>query len=210
WAEAAAAFGRAADHARGAQDPALPMLLGQAGNASLAAGDAAAAKTRFDEALGVATITPNQRGQTLIDRARAHVQLGDGNAAQADLIQAQALVPSEPMVWLFSATLARIQNDLDAAGEFIDHALELDREHAAINLEAGNIAYRMNAPDIARQAWVKASANDPEGAAGEAARANLAQLDAQMAENVPVDVRENSLPAPAPEPSPPDQDAPQP
>lgn len=209
WSEATEAFVRAAALAETADDARLPLIFAQAGNAALAGDDAASAKLHFDRALAIETTPSPFRGQTLIDRARAHVQLGDGDAAQADLLAAQAIVPDEPMVWLFSATLARLQGDLDAADEFIDRALELDQQDAAIMLEAGNIALTLNAPEIAREAWTRAMALDPGGPAGEAATQSVAGLDARLAENAPIEIRETPEAATAPEVAQPDPQAPE-
>ena len=195
WQEAAEAFGRGAD-AVPVGDPRHAALLAQAANALLAGGDTATAKTRLDALLAIESLDGATRGEALIDRARAHVALGDGAAAQADLTAAQALVPDDKLVWLFSATLARRQGQLDAAGDFIDRALELDRNDPAILLEAGNIAIRMNAYEIARQAWTEAAAADPGGTAGQAAQANLDRLAAMAAEegNIPVELPETAAP----------------
>ncbi|NNC72335.1 MAG: hypothetical protein HKN78_05600, partial [Sphingomonadaceae bacterium] len=133
------------------------------------------------------------RGFTLLERARTHVALDDGNAAQADLIAAQRLLPNEPSAWLLSATLARRQGDLDAAGDFIDRALELDQRDPAILLEAGNIAIRLNAFNVAREAWGLASEIAPASEAGRAAARNVVRLDEMLADEatVPVELPES-------------------
>lgn len=173
WDEAVGAFDRGA---AAAQPDRRRALQGQAANALLASGDAEGARARFDALLTGDGLVGDLRGETLVDRARALVALGDGPAAQADLTAAQALLPNDPTVWLLSATLARRQGQLDAAGDFIDRALELDEENPASLLEAGNIAIRLNAYGVAREAWGRALALDPESGPGQAAARNLDRL----------------------------------
>jgi len=187
WDQARGAFLRAAE-SLAADDVRRPALLGQAANAALAGGDAAAARTALDAVLAYPGLDAGERGEALLDRARALVALGDGPAAQADLTTAQTLLPNDPLVWLFSATLARRQGEVDAAGDFIDRALELDQNNPAALLEAGNIAIRLNAFDIAREAWTRAAASDPESAEGRAATRNLAQLAAIVSDEANIAV----------------------
>lgn len=194
WAEAEQAYLRAGDLAAVEDDQRRGAIQVSAGRMALARGEPALAKTRFDEVLGATGLPAEFRGFTLLERARAHVALGDGNGAQADLIEAQRLLPNESAAWLLSATLARRQGDLDAASDFIDRALELDQSDPAILLEAGNIAIRLNAIEVAREAWGMAQAADPAGADGQAAARNLERLDAMLASGptVPVDLPETT------------------
>ncbi|MCA1748059.1 MAG: tetratricopeptide repeat protein [Parasphingopyxis sp.] len=189
WDEAVGAFDRGAASASAGRRLAL---MAQAGNALLASGDAEAARSRFDTLLAVETLGETARGEALVDRARALVALGDGPAAQADLTAAQALLPNDPLVWLLSATLARRQGELEAAGDFIDRALELDEENPASLLEAGNIAIGLNAYGVAREAWSRALALEPDGDAGQAAARNLARLAEMTGDegSVPVELPE--------------------
>ncbi|QLC25569.1 hypothetical protein HFP57_11425 [Parasphingopyxis algicola] len=190
WDAAERAYLRAHDLAEAVEDTRRIGILANAGRVALRKGDAAAAKTRFDTVLADPDLSDDVRGNILLERAQAHVGLNDGNAAQADLIAAQALLPNDNAVWLLSATLARRQGDLDAAGDFIDRALELDQNDAATLLEAGNIAIGLNAYDIAEQAWTRAAAVDPDGVPGQAAARYLERLAALLAEEpgVPVEL----------------------
>lgn len=179
WSEAVEAFDRGAAAAGGGRKSALQA---QAANALLASGDAEGSKARFDALLAGESLTGDLRGEALVDRARALVALGNGPAAQADLMAAQALLPNNPLVWLLSATLARRQGELEAASDFIDRALELDENDPATLLEAGNIAIGLNAYGVARQAWDRAVAADSDGEAGRAAARNLVRLDEMTSE----------------------------
>lgn len=190
WDSASRAYRRGYDLAVTAQDTRRLGILANVGRMELRAGDAEGAVRDFTTVLADTEIRDEMRGNVLAERAQAQVALENGDAAQGDLIAAQALLPNDSGIWLLSATLARRQGDLDAAGDFIDRALELDQTDPSILLEAGNIAIRLNAYDVARQAWTRAHAADPEGAAGQAAQRNLDRLAALIASapQVPVEM----------------------
>ena len=190
WDSAESAYMRAHGLAAAAEDTRSTAILANAGRMALRKGDPAAARDRFATVLADPGLSDTVRGNVLIERAQAHVALEDGDAAQTDLIAAQALLPNDSSVWLLSATLARRQGDFDTAGDFIDRALELDQTDPANLLEAGNIAIGLNAYDIAQQAWTRAAAADPDGPSGQAATRNLERLAALLAEDpgVPVEL----------------------
>lgn len=199
WEAAERAYMRAHGLADVADDTRATGILANAGRMALRRGDPSAARDRFGIVLADPGLSDTVRGNVLIERTQAHVALEDGDAAQADLIAAQALLPNDSSVWLLSATLARRQGDLDAAGDFIDRALELDQSDPANLLEAGNIAIGLNAYDIAQQAWTRAAAADPDGPSGQAATRNLERLAALVAEGstVPVELPETEAAEPA-------------
>jgi tetratricopeptide (TPR) repeat protein len=190
WDGAESAYMRAHALAYAADDTRTTGILANAGRMALRKGDPATARDRFGIVLADPGLSDTVRGNVLIERTQAHVALEDGDAAQADLIAAQALLPNDSSVWLLSATLARRQGDFDTAGDFIDRALELDQTDPANLLEAGNIAIGLNAYDIAQQAWRRAAAADPEGPSGQAATRNLERLAALLAADpgVPVEL----------------------
>jgi len=115
WAAAATAFGQAADDAERADDERAVHLRVQSGNAWLAADDAKLAIAAFDRALTLAAMSEALRGETLIDRARAHVASNDLKAARVDLDRGVALVPGDPFGWYASASLAAREGDLARA-----------------------------------------------------------------------------------------------
>ncbi|MGJ8536364.1 MAG: tetratricopeptide repeat protein [Parasphingopyxis sp.] len=192
WDAAESAYMRAHGFAEAAGDTRSTGILANAGRMALRNGDPASARERFGVVLADSSLSDSVRGNVLIERSQAHVALEDGDAAQADLVAAQALLPNDSSVWLLSATLARRQGDFDTAGDFIDRALELDQTDPANLLEAGNIAIGLNAYDIAQQAWSRAAAADPDGPSGQAAARNLERLAALLAEDpgVPVELPE--------------------
>lgn len=111
---------RAADTAR---DPLAGALWGQAGNAALLSGDAAAARAHFTTALArlAADAPAPARSGLLIDRARAGVAAGDLPRARADLDAAIALSPADPLARRLSAALAtRMGDDARAEAELAE------------------------------------------------------------------------------------------
>lgn len=176
WTPAAAAFEAAAQSAEIARDGRAANLWVQAGNAALAGGDPANARTDLDRAIALPVLSDAMKGEAWLDRARAEVALNDLAGARQNLDQTIALVPQDPMAWLLSATLARRQSDLARAAKDIAQAETLAPDDGAIALEHGNIAILAGHADEARAAWQRAQAADPQGDAGKAAQASLDQL----------------------------------
>jgi len=181
WGPAALAFEQAARDAEIQQDGRAANLWVQSGNASLAGDDPGKARMAFDRALALPTLSPAMRGEATMDRARASVVANDPAAARADLDQALKLVPSDPMGWLLSATLARRQGDLDRATTDIREALRLAPGEAAVAYEQGNIAYEKGQPDMARGAWQRAVDIDKNGSTANIARMAIAKLESEAA-----------------------------
>lgn len=173
---AAAAFEEAARGAEVARDKRSAQYWAQAGNAWLAAGDAAKAKVALDAALAAGTLTGLPLGETFLDRARAQVAAGQLVPARADIDRALETADADPLAWLLSATLARRTGELPRARTDIARALTLSADDAAVQLEAGNIAARSGDEGAAKAAWGRASTLGGTGPAGEAARAALAQF----------------------------------
>lgn len=178
WAPAATTFTRAATDAEGSGDPRAALLWTQAGNAALAADDPNLARTALDRALKLPGVTEVMQGEAWLDRGRADVALGDLAAARDDIDRAMKLVPNDPFAWLLSATLARRQDDLARASRDISEAGKLAPDAAAVALEAGNIAIAAGAEPAAKLAWERAKKLAPNEPEGQAAAAQLAELEA--------------------------------
>ena len=175
WADAAQAF---ADAAGAAGPGKTAALWAQAGNAWLAAGEPAKAATALDSALIAGVGQPGfDRGELMLDRARAAVAAGDLPGARRVLDQALALVPTDPLAWLLSATLARRSAEPPRAATDIAKALQLAPDDAAVQLEAGNIAALAGDEAGAKARWAEAARLQPTGPSGAAAKAALAQFD---------------------------------
>ena len=179
WAPAMVAFEQAADEAERNGDMAQSARLwAQAGNAALAAGDAAKARTSFDAALARGLLDGIEKGEIHLDRARALVTLGDGKEARESLDVALGQVPQDPLAWLLSATLARRSGELKLAQAHIARAVQLSPDDASVALEEGNIAVLTDHDDVARSAWQRAAKLAPQSPAGKAAADNLTRLPA--------------------------------
>ncbi len=178
WAPAADEFATAAEEAEVARDPRAANYWAQAGNARLAGGDPAKARSALDAALAAGTLTGLQLGEAQFDRARALVALDDLKAARVDIDRALENARADPLIWLASATLARRMNDLRRAKADIVEAYDRSRDDAAIHLEIGNIAASAGDANGARGAWQDAIRMAPNSAAAEQARAAIAGSDA--------------------------------
>lgn len=174
FAPAAVALEQAARAAEAARDRSAADLWGQAGNAALLAGDTAKAHTYLSSALAGAGPDPERRGQLLIDRARASVELARPGDARSDLDQAIRLMPKDPAAWLLSATLARRQGELLRASNEIAEAAKLVPNDPDIMLEQGNIAGAQGDPDVAKAHWQAVVKAAPQSPAGEQAAKALA------------------------------------
>lgn len=174
WPEAANAFEAAAKDAEERQDRRRGDLWVEAGNARLAAGDAAAARKAFDSALATKMLAPQLEGEVYLDLGRAAVALGDSAGGRANIDKGLALVPKDPFGWYLSAALARKQNNLALAREHIAKAVALAPDDASILLEAGNIAGLSGEKDAALGLYARAARTAPDSEAGKAARAAIA------------------------------------
>jgi tetratricopeptide (TPR) repeat protein len=174
WAEAAAAFEAAARDAESKQDRRRGDLWVEAGNARLAAGDAAAARKAFDSALASGQLAAKLQGEVHLDLARAAMALNDPVAARTHIDKGLELVPGDPFAWYLSAALARRQNDLPRARDHIAKAAALGPDDASILLEAGNIAGLSGEKEAALGLYARAVRAAPNSEEGKAAKAALA------------------------------------
>lgn len=177
WTPAIVAFEQAAEEAeRGGEVAQGARLWAQAGNAALASGDAAKARSDFDAALARGLPDGFEKGEVHLDRARALVALGDIDGARDALDAAVAHAPQDPLAWLLSATLARRSGEMSLAQAHIARAVQLSPDDASVALEEGNIAVLTAHEDIARSAWQRAIRLAPDSPAGRAAADNLSRL----------------------------------
>jgi len=146
-------FESGAEFAAGESDARANLYWLQAGNAAITADRPRDAVRYFDRALAKGVLPDADRAEALIDRARAHVDAGQGAQAKTDLFAARRLAPENSLVWLFSATLARRNNELKEAQDFIATAAALSPEDPSIALEAGNIAAAANDLKQAEKQW---------------------------------------------------------
>lgn len=176
WAAAAGAFEDAAREAETGKDVRASKYWAQAGNAWIAAGDAAKARGAIDAALATGTLAGLELGEAHLDRARALVASGDLEAARSDIDKALAEAGDDPLAWLLSATLARREGELPRAAKDIAEALRRAPDDASVQLEAGNVAAASGNEVDARTAWSRAIQLAPGTPIAAAARAALAQF----------------------------------
>lgn len=172
---AAAAFEQAAA-ATEATDPAQARMLAAAGNLWIAAGQPGKAALALDKALAGTGLEAEQRGEALLDRARAAEAQNDLKVARAKLTEALASIGEDPFAWYFSAALAIREDNAALAQSAINTALSLAPNDPTILFEAGHVAHFANNLPAAKDYWTRAERGDATGPVGKAAREALALL----------------------------------
>lgn len=145
----------------------------QAGNAAIAADRSRDAIRLFDRAMAKGDLDPEARGEALIDRARAYVANGQDAQAKTDLFAVRRLLPENMLGWLFSATLARRNGEMEDAQNFIATAAALAPKNPAVALEAGNIAAKLGDKEAAARQWQTVIDLAPGSRQADTARARL-------------------------------------
>jgi len=164
---AAQAFEEAAK-ASAESDPKTARLWAAAGNMWIAAKQPGKAALDLDRALAMKGLEAEQRGEALLDRARAAEAQDDLKTARAKANEAAQTISGDPFYWYFSAALAIRENDPTTAQASIGKALSLAPSDATILFEAGHVAHFVGDDDKARGYWMRAAASDT-GEIGKAA-----------------------------------------
>jgi tetratricopeptide (TPR) repeat protein len=151
------------------KDPKTARMYAAAGNLWISANEPAKASADFDKALALPGLDSQQRGEALLDRARAAEAANDLVTARQKLTEAAQTISQDPFYWYFSASLALREHDAVAARSAIDHALKLSPSDPAILFEAGHVADYSGDDEQARSYWRRAAASDPNGPVGRAA-----------------------------------------
>jgi len=160
------------------KDPQTARMYAAAGNMWIAAGQAGKAALDLDKALAMTGLEGEQRGEALLDRARAAEAQNDLATARAKLTEARPTISDDPFYWYFSAALAIREGNAAVAQSSIGEALKLAPSDPTILFEAGHVAHFASNEDAARNYWTLAAASDPNGPIGKAARDALAMLPA--------------------------------
>ncbi|MBA3669827.1 MAG: hypothetical protein H0W71_07165 [Sphingomonas sp.] len=176
-ADAAQAFEQAA-LASNEKDPATARMWAAAGNMWIAIGQYGKASLALDRALALPGLEAEQRGEALLDRARAAEALNDLKTARAKLALAAQSIADDPFYWYFSAALAIREGDAATARSSIGKALVLTPGDAMILFEAGHVEQFGGDDKGARDYWWRAIAADPARAVGKAAREAIEMLAA--------------------------------
>jgi len=165
---AAEAFEEAAK-ASSEKDPKTARMWAAAGNLWIAAKQPGKAAVDLDKALALPGLEAEQRGEALLDRARAAEAQDDLKTARAKANEASATISDDPFYWYFSAALAIREGDRVTAQSAISKALTLAPSDPTILFEAGHVADFTGDDDKARGYWMRAAAGDPNGEIGKAA-----------------------------------------
>ena len=167
-AGAAQAFEEAA-RASSEKDPRTARMWAAAGNLWIAARQPGKAALDLDNALALPGLEAEQRGEALLDRARAAEAQDDLKTARAKATEASATISDDPFYWYFSAALAIREGDRVTAQSAIDKALTLAPSDPTVLFEAGHVADFVGDDEKARAYWMRAAASDPNGEIGKAA-----------------------------------------
>lgn len=151
------------------KDPATARMYAAAGNLWLAAGEPGKAALNLDKALALPGLQAEQRGEALLDRARAADAQNDLKTARARANEAAETISEDPFYWYFSASLAIRENDPATAEIAIGKALTLAPSDPTILFEAGHVAHFKGDDEKARGYWMRAAGSDPDGDVGKAA-----------------------------------------
>jgi tetratricopeptide (TPR) repeat protein len=172
---AAQAFEQAAQ-ALDSSNPQVVKLYAAAGNSWISAGEPGKAALDLDRALAGTGLEAGQRGEVLLDRARAAEAQNDLGTARAKVNEAVQTISDDPFLWFFSAALAIRENDPGTAKSSIGRALSLAPADPMILFEAGHVAQFTGDTVGARDYWNRTLERDPNGDAGRQAREALKLL----------------------------------
>jgi tetratricopeptide (TPR) repeat protein len=172
---AAQAFEEAAK-ASSDKDPKIARMYAAAGNLWIEANQPGKAAFDLDRALALPGLEAEQRGQALLDRARAAEAQDDLKTARDKANQAEATISDDPFYWYFSAALAIREGDHGRAAAAIGKALDLAPSDPAVLFEAGHVADFNGDDDAARSYWMRSAGSDPNGPVGKAAAKAIEML----------------------------------
>ena len=161
-------------------EPASDRMLAAAGNMWIAAGQPGKAALALDKALAGTGLLADQRGEALLDRARAAEAQGDLKTARIKVNAAAQSIAQDAFLWYFSAALAIRENDAATAKLAIGRALALEPKEPTVLFEAGHVFHFAGEEAKAREYWARAAAADPKGKSGDAARRALAMMDVPL------------------------------
>ena len=148
-----------------------------AGNMWIAASQPGKAAIALDKALAGTGLQAEQRGEALLDRARAAEAQNDLKTARSRVNEAARTIFEDPFLWYFSAALAIREGDAMTAKTAIGKALTLEPNDPTILFEAGHVHHFAGDEAAARSYWSRAASADPSGKSGQAAREALAMLE---------------------------------
>ena len=158
------------------KDPKTARMFAAAGNLWIASSQPGKAALDLDRALTLPGLEAEQRGEALLDRARAAEAQNDLKTARAKANEAAATISDDPFYWYFSAALAIREGDAITARTAISRALTLAPSDPVILFEAGHVADFNGDVAAARSYWARAASSDPNGPVGKAAAKAIEML----------------------------------
>ena len=158
------------------KDPRTARMYAAAGNLWIAANQPGKAALDLDRALTLPGLQAEQRGEALLDRARAAEAQNDLKTARAKANEAATTISEDPFYWYFSAALAIREGDKATATAAIGKALTLAPSDPVILFEAGHVADFTGDEAQARSYWNRAASSDPDGPVGKAAAKAIEML----------------------------------
>ena len=161
--------------------PLRPALFDQAGNAWMLAGDTGKAITSFQSALALSANDADLYG----DLARAQAMQADWPAVESDLNAALAIQPKRADLLVLRASARHAQNRIADARADAEAALALSPHNGEVLVERG--AIKRDSGDLkgARADFQAVLASNPSAATADAARRNIAALDAAAKASAP-------------------------
>lgn len=151
------------------KSPKTARLYAAAGNLWITVNQPGKAAFDLDKALSLPGLEAEQRGEALLDRARAAEAQNDLPTARSRLNEAAATISDDAFYWYFSASLALREGDSVTAKAAIGKALTLAPSDPAVLFEAGHVADFNGDDAAARSYWMRAASSDPNGPIGKAA-----------------------------------------
>ena len=151
-----------------------PALLDQAGNAWMLAGDTGKAIASFQASLTLAANDADVYG----DLARAQAMQSDWPAVESDLNAALAIQPRRPDLLVLRASARHAQNHIADARSDVEAALAISARNGEALVERGAIKRDSGDFKGARADFQAALAVNPPAETADAARRNIAALDA--------------------------------
>lgn len=159
-----------------AADPKRDRALAAAGNMWIAANEPGKAALALDRALAGTGLQAEQRGEALLDRARAAEAQNDLKGARARVDEAAQTLSGDPFLWYFSAALAIREGNAEQARAAIGRALSLAPNDQLILFEAGHVHHFAGDVEKARDFWSRAWTADVNSDIGKKAQEALQLL----------------------------------
>jgi tetratricopeptide (TPR) repeat protein len=194
---AAQAFEQAAE-AQNENEAEKARAWAAAGNMWIAANQPGKAAIALDKALASPQLQAEQRGEALLDRARAAEAQNDLKTARAKVSEATQTISEDPFLWYFSAALAIREGNAPTAKSAVQRVMTLAPDDPTVLFEAGHVFQFAGEPDQARTFWNRVDQLDHNGPMGKAAREAMAMLPAVPPADG--DAGPPAKPAPVPQP----------